>query len=164
MARVIADKMYEAGIQDVLLVGGSSAIAVALNLSFLADEYPDEGPLCGLISAMRAVSSEILSVLPCDVPRVTSLQVKQLVESVTATGPHDVAVLTSNHEHWLCSSWRVRTCLPVLEMCFAEGERAVHRVVNKLVVQRIFATDYEMLNFNTLQQALDIEPIAESGD
>lgn len=164
MARAIADRMHGAGIREVSLVGGSAEVAATLELPFLADEYPDEGPLCGLITAMRAVSSKILCVLPCDVPRITSLRIKQLVDTVTATGPHDAAVLTSIQEHWLCSSWRVRTCLPVLERRFAEGERAIHRVVADLVVQRVFATDEEMVNFNTLQQALDFGSIAEAGD
>lgn len=164
MARTIVDKMYEAGIHDVVLVGGSPEVAATLNLPFLADEYPNEGPLGGLITAMRATSSEILCVLPCDVPRITSLRVKQLVTAVTGTDLHDAAVLASTQEHWLCSAWRVRTCLPVLELRFGEGERAIHRVVNDFAVQRVFATDNEMLNFNTLQQALDFGPIAESGD
>lgn len=164
MARVIADAMIGAGIQDVLLVGGSPDVADTLDLPFLSDEFLDEGPLCGLISAMRAVSSEILCVLPCDVPNIHSLRIRQLVDAVTTTGPHDAAVLTSSQEHWLCSAWKVRNCLPALERNFAQGERAIHRAVKDLVVLRVFASDNEMLNFNTLQQPLDIGPIDESGD
>lgn len=164
MARVIADRMHGAGIQDVLVVGGSADVAATLGLPYLADEYRDEGPLCGLITALRAVSTEILCVLPCDVPQITSLRIKQLAETVTSIGPHDAAVLTSIREHWLCSSWRVRTCLPMLERRFAEGERAIHRVVKDLVVTRVSASESEMTNFNTLQQALGGGPISESGD
>ncbi len=164
MARVIADKMLEAGIKEVVLIGGSPEVATTLGLSFLADAYPDEGPLCGLITAMRAVKSETLCVLPCDVPQITSRRIEQLVTSVTTAGVHDVAVLTSSQDHWLCSAWRVRTCLPVLTLQFDLGERAIHRVVKDLNVQRVFATDQETLNFNSRQQALGLEPFAEAGD
>lgn len=164
MARVVADIMSTANIDDVFVVGDSQVTADALGLSFVADSYPGEGPLGGLISAMRNVSNGILCVLPCDVPRIHAGRIEQLVKVIADSNEVDVAILMTTREHWLCSSWRVSTCLPVIEECFAAGERAIHCAVGTLVVQRVMAFEAEMINVNTLQQALQIGRIAESGD
>lgn len=164
MGRMIADTMQSSGIKDVIVVGGSPDTAYSLGCSFVADLHPDEGPLGGLITAMRTVTAEILCVLPCDVPLVTSTRIQQLVAALADIQINDVSVLTSNREHWLCSSWRVSRCLPTLEKGFAEGERAIHRVVNSLVIQRVTATDAELININTLQDARSIGPVDERGD
>ncbi|MEO8162421.1 MAG: molybdenum cofactor guanylyltransferase [Ilumatobacteraceae bacterium] len=164
MARVISDKMREAGILDVLLVGGSPEVADTLGLSFVADEYPNEGPLGGLITALHNVSTDFLCVLPCDVPRINSIRIRQLGFIVTSNSLHDVGVLATTREHWLCSSWRVRTCLPELERKFADGERAVHRAVNSLSIARVSATDEEMSNINSLHRAGKLGDITLSGD
>lgn len=164
MGRVVAEIMFTANIDEVLAVGGSQDIADALGLAFLEDSFPGEGPLGGLITAMRAVSTEILCVLPCDVPQVTSDQVQQLVETVADLRVNDASVLMTTREHWLCSSWRVRSCLSVLEKCFADGERAIHRAASSLTIQRVMATDAEIINVNTLQEARDIGRIAEMDD
>lgn len=166
MGRVIADILRTASIDEVIAVGDSQVTADSLGLSFVADSYPGEGPLGGLISAMREVSTGILCVLPCDVPRVKASRIEQLVDAVMESGHIDLAVLTATREHWLCSSWRVDTCLPVLEQCFANGERAIHRAVGSLGIQRVTVTDAEMINVNTMQQVREIElgDISEFGD
>ncbi len=164
MGRKIADTVRSSGIEDVIVVGGSSDIADLIGCSFVADLYPDEGPLGGLITAMRAVTAEILCVLPCDVPLLTSARIQQLLTALTDFKIYDASVLTSDREHWLCSSWRVSRCLPTLEERFTDGERAIHRAVNSLVIQRVSATDSEMINVNTLQDARDIGLGTEIGD
>ena len=164
MGRIIADTMIAAEIDKVIVVGGSQDIADALDCSFVADSFPGEGPLGGLVTAMRSISTEILCVLPCDVPRVTPNRIQQLVTAVAGFRLSDASVLTASREHWLCSSWRVSRCLPVLERSFTGGERAIHRAVNSLTIRRVLVTDEEMININTLQDAHSIGPKAEIGD
>lgn len=156
MARVVADIMFTAHIKDVFVVGDSQVVADALGLSLIADLYPGQGPLGGLVSVMREVSTEILCVLPCDVPGIHTDRIELLVDAISHSDEVDMAVLMTTREHWLCSSWRVSTCLPVLEECFNAGERAIHRAAGALAVQRVVATEEEMININTLQQALEI--------
>lgn len=156
MARVIADKLYAAEIPLVFVVGGSPESAALLGLPVFGDEYPGEGPLGGLITAMRRVSTEYLFVLPCDVPRLPSSRINELIATVTATEKKDAGVLTTTQDHWLCSLWRVRTCLPRFELSFAGGERAVHRAASSLVIARVIAGEEELINLNTLEQACNL--------
>lgn len=162
MARVVAEIMRLANIEEVFVVGDSQITADAIGLTFVADSYPGQGPLGGLITALRAVSTGILCVLPCDVPRISANRIAVLIKVLIDIDETDLAILMTDREHWLCSSWRVSTCLPVLEKCFAEGERAIHRAVGSLSIERVPATKAEMLNVNTLQQAREIGRIATS--
>lgn len=156
MARVVAEILHAANIDDVFVVGDSQATADALGLAFVADAYPGEGPLGGIISVMRNVPADVLCILPCDVPRVSVERVRQLIDVVVDSDVTDMAILATSQDHWLCSSWRVRTCLPVLTQSFATGERSIHRAAGSLVVRRISATDAEMINVNTRQEALEV--------
>lgn len=164
MGRMIADNMREAGIDRVVAVGGFQEIADRLGVSFLADLYPGEGPLGGLLTAMRSVSTEMICVLPCDVPQVGPNSLQQLVAAVSENAINDASVLTTSREHWLCSAWRVNSCRAPLEKQFDQGERAIHRVANLLSIQRVIATEAEMNNINTLDDARDLGLITEKGD
>lgn len=160
MARVVAEIMRLANVEEVFAVGDSQITADAIGLTFVADSYPGQGPLGGLITALHAASTGILCVLPCDVPRISADRIMELIKVLIDIDETDVAVLTTDREHWLCSSWRVGTCLPVLKECFAKGERAIHRAVGSLSIERVPATKAEMLNVNTMQQACEIGRIA----
>ncbi|MFA5775559.1 MAG: molybdenum cofactor guanylyltransferase [Ilumatobacteraceae bacterium] len=164
MGRLVADNMRASGIEHILCVGGSQEIAVRLGLQFLADSFPGEGPLGGLVTAMRDVSSDVMTVVPCDVPRLGPERIRQLVEAVSEQATSDVSVLTTSQDHWLCSAWRIKNCRDVVEQQFESGERAIHRVANLLTVQRVSATEAEMTNVNTLDEARDLERMIALGD
>lgn len=153
MARVVADVMRLAGIVDIYAVGNSQETAEYLGLSHIADSYLGEGPLGALISAMEVISASVVCVLPCDVPRIDSSRILQLIDELVESDDVDVAVLASSREHWLCSSWRVGACLPVLARSFGNGERAIHRAIHSLEVRRVEVRDEEMSNINTLAEA-----------
>lgn len=155
MARVMADMMRVAGIAEIYAVGDSRETAEFLGLSYIADSYPGEGPLGALITAMEAISLKFVCVLPCDVPRIQSSRIVQLTDELLNSDEIDVAVLTTSREHWLCSSWRVKRCLPVLAKSFGNGERAIHRATNSLEIRRVKVREEEMVNINTLPEALN---------
>lgn len=164
MGRLVADNMRTSGIEHILCVGGSPEIADALELDYLADSFPGEGPLGGLVTAMRDVSSDVMTVVPCDVPRLGPQRIKELVTELSEQTTNDVSVLTTSQDHWLCSAWRIKKCRDVVEQQFESGERAIHRVANLLTVQRVSATESEMTNVNTLDEARELERMIALGD
>ena len=153
MARVVIDMMRVAGIADIYAVGDSPETAEYMGLSHIADSYPGEGPLGALISAMEVISTKFVCVLPCDVPRIHSSRIVQLTDQLVNSDEIDVAVLATSREHWLCSSWRISTCLPVLAKSFGDGERAIHEATSSLQIRRVKVGEGEMANINTLSEA-----------
>lgn len=164
MGRLVADSIRSSGIEHILCVGGSQEIADALGLDFLADEFPGEGPLGGLLTALRNVSSVIVCVVPCDVPRITPLRLRQLVMAISEPAANDVSVLATSRDHWLCSAWRTKNCREVVEQQFDLGERSIHRVASLLMVQRVNAIEAELANINSLDDARELERMTELGD
>ena len=55
-----------AAIDPVIVVGGDQAAIEAAGHRFVPDEYPGEGPLGGIISALGAVDTDLVVVLACD--------------------------------------------------------------------------------------------------
>ncbi len=164
MGRLVADNMRTSGIEHIWCVGGSQEIADALELDYLADSFPGEGPLGGLLTAMRNGSTDIMCVVPCDVPQLGPNRLQQLVTAVSEPETNDVSVLTTSRDHWLCSAWRINNCRDVVEQQFDSGERAIHRVANLFTVQRVSATEAELTNVNTLDDARQLERMTELGD
>jgi molybdopterin-guanine dinucleotide biosynthesis protein A len=125
MAARVAEALRLAGAEPVLAVGGNQAALEALGLAWVADRYPGEGPLGGILSAFAAAGHEaVVAVVATDLPALEASVVQALV---AALGTRDVAVAGGERPEPLCAVWRVSTCEAVLTGAFEQGERAVHR-------------------------------------
>jgi molybdopterin-guanine dinucleotide biosynthesis protein A len=101
-----------------------------LGVAAIADDHPGEGPLGGILTALRAAPEdvEVVLVVACDLvaPSPAALET-----TVAALGDADVAV--PQGREWLHAAWH-RRALPELATRFAAGERSVHRAVEGLAV------------------------------
>jgi molybdopterin-guanine dinucleotide biosynthesis protein A len=144
---LIVETLKRAGLKNISLIGGDEDDARRWGVDFLADDYPDSGPLGALVTAMRACRSGRLLTLPCDVPFIdeeTCLQLCKLENSV------DVRVARTDAPQWLCSTWR-RSTSETLEREFKSGERAIHRVIEKLKFEFVDVSSKILLNVNEPQ-------------
>lgn len=131
LARVAADALDGAGASEVLAVGGDAEALTRLGLRVVPDGWPSEGPLGGVITALDAAGEDVVMVLACDLPDVTSDAVAQVVGALDR---HDVAVAAvGDRPQYVFAAWR-RRCQPVLRQAFSAGERAIWRAVVTLDV------------------------------
>ncbi len=79
--------LRDAGIDPVIAVGGTAG--AALGLPTVADRHPGQGPLGGLITALRWAGRGLVVVVPCDLPLLRAAHVRSLV---AAAGPDRAAV------------------------------------------------------------------------
>jgi molybdopterin-guanine dinucleotide biosynthesis protein A len=140
----IARSMRQSGIEKILLVGGSEDDAVRWNLTFVADEFIDAGPLGALLSAMHNSEAPILLTMPCDVPWIDIESCKQLS---AIDENFDAQVAITDSPQWLSSAWR-RSAIEHLEQQFASGERAIHRAVIGLKVNYLQLPQSALRNIN----------------
>lgn len=130
MAARVAEVLRQAGAEPILAVGGDRAALESLGLTWVADRYPGEGPLGGIVSAFAAVGRDTLVVIVAtDLPDLSAPVLDVLVAGL---GAHDVAVAGGAHPEPLCGVWRVSTCEAVVAGAFDQGERAVHRAMAAL--------------------------------
>jgi len=127
-----------AAADPVLIVGGDGAAFTALGLTAVADLWPGEGPLGGIITALDAIPTEVIVVLSCDLTDASAIAVRAVVG---ALGDADVAVpVVEGHDQWLHAAWH-RRCLPTLRAEFDAGVRAPRRAARSLDVVRLLDGD-----------------------
>jgi len=115
-----------AGLIPVTVVGGDQVATEALGYRFLADRFPGEGPLGGIITALSSLESPLIAVLAGDLPDPDPHALSVLVDAAT---DHDVVVpIVADQPQWLFSVWR-RTALEHLQAAYDSAIRAPHRAV-----------------------------------
>jgi molybdopterin-guanine dinucleotide biosynthesis protein A len=92
-------------------VGGASRFA-SLNLDAVEDDFPGQGPLGGIATALRATNTEWNLILACDLPYLTREWLEYLTHR-SQKSPADAVVpsnLRQNYEP-LCACYRKRCAL-----------------------------------------------------
>ena len=124
MAERVASAAHDAGASEILLVGGTQARAKKLPGTWKKDAYPGEGPLGGVITALKAAEHDSVVVLSCDMPFITSAVIRSLVNGLADA---QATVGRTDRLNWLCAAWSREECLKPLQGVWKRNERAVHR-------------------------------------
>jgi molybdenum cofactor guanylyltransferase len=132
LALIAADALRGAGADDVFVVGGDEHARRGLGLPYVADRWPGEGPLGGIITALDSADRDPVAVLSCDLPNITADAVTQLYGSLD-TATDAVVARAEGRDHPLIAIYRKR-CEPPLHDAFATGQRAVRAALTPLCV------------------------------
>ena len=129
------------GTPPTFCVGADSALA-SHGLRLLPDDHPGEGPLNGLVTALRKAANDLVVVLACDLVHPSATTIGRLVESAnevaeTADRPGWAATVpvAGDRPQWLHGAWRRDICLKPLVGAFDAGERSIHRAAAGLDVR-----------------------------
>lgn len=146
MATHVARAMLEAGAREVFAVGGDAATLGALGLRIIPDQDPHEGPLAGIIAALRDASEEVVVVTACDMPWIRKRHVTGIVEGL---GRCDAAMSAADGQlQPLHTAWN-RATLQKLEASFLLGERSALRAIRDL--------DYSVVDFGAGSWSIDLD-------
>lgn len=117
------------------------------------DQAPDfQGPLSGLVSSLKEVSSEWLLVSPCDTPLVTKQDFQSLLEKAKSSPEHKLFALMAVEKAHPLHALIHRSVFPGIVLAFNEGQRSVFRVFKQLGVEWVDVDERHMKNFNALAQ------------
>jgi molybdenum cofactor guanylyltransferase len=147
LAMRVADALTQAGAVDVRAVGGDAGALGRLGLTTVPDRWPGAGPSGGIITALGAMTAEVVLVAACDLvepsPETLAATAAALATpAVLATAAEaeacgagagvaraDVAApVLDGRRRWDQAAWH-RRALPGLTAQFEAGERAIHRAV-----------------------------------
>jgi molybdopterin-guanine dinucleotide biosynthesis protein A len=115
--------------------GWSDSVAVAVRGASqlgqldakMIEDYPVEGPLGGLLSALqfaRVSGRPLLFAIPADMPFLPPDLLQRLVENI---GDSNCAMAASGgRSHPVCSLWRVQESIDRAESYVATGRRSLH--------------------------------------
>lgn len=141
MLVVAHQALVRAGASRRIVVGGDevSYRRVLPGLVTVPDEYPGEGPLGGIITALRRLSHEQerqaearVVILACDLPGVCASSVAAVLDVMDSHPGAQVCVPAQRGRlEPLHAVWRP-SALPQVEAAFGAGERAVHAVIESI--------------------------------
>ena len=122
----------------IRMVAGSetqfAATAIAADIPFVFDLYPNRGPLGGLHTALAHSEAPWAFVLACDYPFMSSELIGLLAEQIS----DDCAVIAPRQPddriQPLCAYYNVGVCLPTIEVLLSRTGRpaAVHQLIGEL--------------------------------
>lgn len=145
MAARVADAAEQAGASEVLLIGGTQAKAKKLQGTWKKDGFPGQGPLGGVITALKAASNDSVVVLSCDMPFITDAVISSLVRGLSEA---QASVGRTDRLNWLCAAWSKSECLSTLQSVWKRDERAVHRAAVLLDVVEVPVPAMAVRNIN----------------
>lgn len=150
MIRRVADRLVDC--VDALVVNCRpdqvAAIETALagyphRVTVAEDREPDQGPMAGIRTGLRAVDSEYAFVAACDMPFIDPLFVDYLFERAAgdqSPDSHDAAVPRLGDE-WFQTTHAVYRATPMADAC----DRALAEGEHKIIVP-LFDLDYVVVD------------------
>jgi len=146
MAARVQAALSAGGCSPVIAVGGDLKALAELGFEVVPDEFPGEGPLGGVITALASHPAALaVLVAACDLPHLSVGTVQRLVQGV---GDADVAVARGDRLQPVCAVWKPST-VATLRGLFAAGERRLLSALSVLQVVEIGVDPQDLANVNT---------------
>jgi molybdopterin-guanine dinucleotide biosynthesis protein A len=149
MAQRVADAVSGAGCSPVVAIGGDAARLSALGLRVVADRWPGEGPVGGVLTALlEHPDADAVVVVACDLPDLSSATVHALVDALGADPEAAAAAAVTDRVQPLCVAWRP-SAAPILTAAMDRGERRLHVVLAELGCAEVQVDPRDLANVNS---------------
>ena len=147
------DALIEAGVSEVIIVGGKPFLSNAKGVRSVEDVYPDEGPLGGLITGLLNARMEQAVVLSNDLMSIDGSTIRRILDFGQLA---DLAIpMAGGVPQVLTALWKV-SCLKVLESAFKSGSRSLKSVLGNFdVVEILELDDAKFVNANTQSDIIE---------
>jgi molybdopterin-guanine dinucleotide biosynthesis protein A/rhodanese-related sulfurtransferase len=134
------DTLCEAGAVEVIAVGGDRDALDRLGLRTVADRFPGQGPLGGIVTGLSAANTDAVVVLACDQPALDAPLVRKLLGRLRGSDADAVVPVIDGRRLALSAAYRARAGR-LLGEAFTAGERAPHRALDRLDVHELRGLD-----------------------
>jgi molybdopterin-guanine dinucleotide biosynthesis protein A len=131
MASRVVRALSDAGATEVACVGGDVVALRALGHFAFDDDSPESGPLGGVLTSLRWASAEITVVTPCDLVDPSARPFRERVAALISSDALAAVPIVDGRWRPLPAAFRTEA-RPALATAFEEGERAVHRAIERL--------------------------------
>jgi molybdopterin-guanine dinucleotide biosynthesis protein A len=145
MAVRVAVALGGGGCVPVRLVGGGT-LPDDIGYPVVADRWPGEGPLGGVITALMDAGGDVV-VAACDLADLDAATVRA-VRDAPGAGEADAVVATTDRLQPALARWNHRA-LEQLTAIFAGGERALNTALGRLDVVEVAVDPLALRNVNS---------------
>ncbi len=148
MAQRVATALVNGGCDGIALIGGAATEFQSMAIPFVADAHPHEGPLGGIITALvHFASASHVLVAACDLPMLDTATVQILIAAARARPDIAATVAQTDRIEPALVVWN-RAAIDDLVKLFGDGERAVHRALDRLETQAVPVAAGPLANVN----------------
>ncbi len=134
LAQRVHNALAAAGCHEAVAVGGPAGPLSNMGYRTVADRWPGQGPLGGIVTGLGAVVTPLALVLACDLPALSSRRLAALVQAAADHPDTDVVVpRVDGRDQPLLAVYRT-AARPHLEQAFADGVRSVHVALGRMEV------------------------------
>ena len=142
----VAAALGDGGVAPIVAVGGDDCRLGELGIASIRDGWPGEGPLGGILTALRWCPLPRICIVACDLAMLTAATITALLSGDGGAG---VVVAKSDRLEPLCALWpRDEATITTLSGLFAAGERSVRRALGSLGHTTIDVAAADLSNFN----------------
>jgi molybdopterin-guanine dinucleotide biosynthesis protein A len=137
---------------EAFVVGGSEEQYRGFDVEFIADRWPREGPLGGIVTALDVSAKSPAKakwnlVVSCDMPFLTRDWLAYLCERAAASEAEVILPRSDHGLEPLCACWRTAV-LPALEAAFGAGVRKVTEGTARLKREVLDETEWKRFDTN----------------
>lgn len=158
---LVVEACLPAGL-PIVVIGRLAHPDISSDVSFLPDAFPDQGPLGGLVTALRATKEPVL-LLACDLPDLRYEAIAWLLENWHAHTEESGLVVTRSddgdiHLEPLFAIY-TSACLELAEDMLQGGKRSMHHLLERLGVDKILLPSSmipQLRNVNTPDEVLTL--------
>ena len=140
----VAEALSAGGCAPVKLIGGLT-LPDGVGYALVADRWPGEGPLGGVITAMIDAGGDVV-VAACLLPDLDAATV-QAIRQAPGADEADAVVATTARSEPALARWNQRALAPLIAI-FATGERALHVALDQIDVVEVAVEPGAMRNVN----------------
>ena len=154
------------GLGDEVRVVTAPGKHVELGVTRLADRWPGEGPLGGILTALRAAketsdSSQWNLIVGCDMPFLTREWLSYLINRALASNTEVLVPRSASGLEPLCACWR-SSAAETVQRAFDGGVRKVTEAMKQLTMEVIDESDWKRFDsagrlFWNMNTAADFE-------
>jgi molybdopterin-guanine dinucleotide biosynthesis protein A len=153
MARSVLDALAAAGVGPLFVVGGDEQRLSVLDVTVVADLFPGEGPLGGVLTALHHVgrAADHVLVAACDLPDLDATVLDPLLAAARRPPPVDpprAVVPRAGRLHPACAVWAASAAEP-LRTAYDAGERSLHGALVRVRVELVDVPAEPLRNINT---------------
>ena len=135
------------GVTPCVTIIGSREKYAAFGADCIADHWPGEGPLGGIITALHAAAGtnsgrEVNIVIGCDMPFLTSDWLTYLAQRAQASKAEVVTPKSAHGLEPLCACWRA-SGVEKLQRAFESGTRKVTEAMKHLTMEVLDETHWK---------------------
>jgi molybdopterin-guanine dinucleotide biosynthesis protein A len=127
-------RIVESAAGSAVLVG-DPRVHASLGYPVIPDMYPGQGPLGGILTALRHTAAEYNLIVACDMPGLTVEFLRELLDAAKNPAGILIPETADGHREPLCAIYG-RNALAVLQRAFDGGIRKVTAAFEGLAVRR----------------------------